>query len=40
MKILLVGAKFLHADGQTEMRQLLVAFYIITNAPNKGSQLW
>jgi hypothetical protein len=33
MKILLVGAKFFHADGRTDMTKLTVAFRNLVNAP-------
>jgi len=37
MKILLVGAEMFHADGQTDMTKLRVAFRNFANAP-KNSQ--
>jgi len=33
MSILPVGAELFHADGQTDMRKLIVAFRSFTNAP-------
>ena len=39
MKILLVGAELLHADGHTEMMQLILAFHNLAKAPNKGSHV-
>jgi len=35
MKILQVGAELVHADGQTDMTKLIVAFRNFSNAPNK-----
>jgi len=35
MKIRLVGADLFHADGQTHMRKLTVAFRIFAKAPKK-----
>jgi len=37
MKIHLVGAKFLHADGQTGITELIVAFCNFLNTPKNGS---
>jgi hypothetical protein len=34
MKIRPVGAELLHADGQTDMTKLIVAFRNFANAPN------
>jgi hypothetical protein len=34
MKIRLVGAELFHADGQTDMMKLIVAFSQFSNAPN------
>jgi len=36
MKIRPVGAELFHADGQTDMRKLLVAFHNFANTPNKN----
>jgi hypothetical protein len=39
IKIRPVGAELFHADGQTDMTKLLVAFRSFTNAPqNWGSE--
>jgi len=38
MKIRPVGAKF-HADGQSDMTKLIVAFRSFANAPNNGEGL-
>jgi len=35
MKIRLLGAEFCHADGQTHMRKLTVAFRNFAKAPKK-----
>ena len=47
MKIRRVGAEFFHADGQTDMKTLTVAFRNFMNAPKKADnhicevlQLW
>jgi len=48
MKIRPAGAEFFHADGQTDMRKLTVAFRNFTNAPKMADdnlirgvlQLW
>jgi hypothetical protein len=37
MKIRPVGAELLHADGQTEMTKLTVAFRNILKAPNNAA---
>jgi len=37
MKIHPVGADLFHADGQTDVTKLMVAFYNFTNAPRKDS---
>ena len=36
MKIRLVGGELFHADSQTDMTKLIVAFRNFTNAPKKG----
>ena len=36
MKLRRMGAEFFHADGQTDMTKLTVAFRNFTNAPKKG----
>ena len=38
MNIRPVEAEFAHADGQTAMTKLMVAFHNFTNAPTKGQQ--
>jgi hypothetical protein len=35
MKIRLVGAEVFHADGQTDMTKLIIAFRKFANAPKK-----
>jgi len=41
MKIRPVGAELSHADGQTEMMKLIVAFRNFTIAPKMfGQKLW
>ena len=37
MKIKQVGAELFHADGQTDMKKLAVAFCIFANSPRKGT---
>jgi len=37
MKILPVGTELFHADGQTDMTKLIVAFRDFTNAPINGT---
>jgi hypothetical protein len=37
MKIRLVGAELFHADGQTEMTKLIIAFRNFANAPKNCS---
>jgi hypothetical protein len=36
MKIRPAGAELLHADGETDMRKLIVAFHNFANTPNKN----
>jgi len=38
MKIRPVGAGLFHADGQTDITKLIVAFRISVNAPKNGDQ--
>jgi hypothetical protein len=38
MKIRPVGAELFHADGQTDMTKLIVAFRNFVNAPESGNQ--
>ena len=38
MKIRLVGAELFHADGQTDMKKLIVAFRNFVNAPKSESE--
>jgi hypothetical protein len=41
MKIRPVGAELFHADGQTDMTKLMVAFRNFANAPKKtGQDIW
>jgi len=39
MKIREIGAKMFHADGQTDMTKLIVAFRNFANAPKSGGLL-
>jgi len=40
MKIRVVEDELLHADGQTDVTKLMVAFRIFATIPNKSPTLW
>ena len=40
MKTRSEGAKLFHADGQTDMTKLIVAFHNFADAPKKRERIW